>query len=213
MIIAFSGRKQSGKSTSCEYVQSMVQQYFPNMSCKTYSFADPLKQDICINILGLTYDQCYGTDDDKNTLTSLRWKDMPGYDITWTWMSDYHDSGYMTARQVMECVGTKIFREIKKDVWSEATIKKIQTEKIDLALIADCRFPNESDAIKNNNGIVIRLTRNPFNSNSDSESALDPYFYDWSKFDLVLDNTDISIEDKNKIISKFLLKEKGILSL
>lgn len=212
MIIAFSGRKQSGKSTSCEYTQAIIKHNMPNVSCKIYSFADSLKQDICINILGLTYKQCYGTDDDKNTLTSLRWKDMPGYDITWTWSEDYHNSGYMTARQVMEYVGTKIFREMKKDVWSEATIKKIEIEKIDFALIADCRFPNESDAIKNNNGLIIRLTRNPFNSNSDSEAALDQCFYDWSKFNLVLDNTDICIEDKNKLISKFLI-EQGIIKL
>lgn len=212
MIIAFAGRKQSGKSTSCDFVQLLIRQYCPNLSCKVYSFADPLKQDICINILGLTYEQCYGSDDDKNTLTALRWKDMPGYDITWTWMSDYHESGYMTARQVMECVGTKIFREIKKDVWSAATIRKIQSENIDIALVADCRFPNEVDAIQEANGVVIRLTKDPFQSNSESESALDPCFYDWSKFDFILDNSNFTIEEKNKSIQEYL-SNKGILPL
>jgi hypothetical protein len=212
MIIAFAGRKQSGKSTSCDFVQLLVKQYSPSLSCKVYSFADPLKQDICINILGLTYEQCYGTDDDKNTLTSLRWKDFPGYDITWTWNDEYHESGFMTARQVMECVGTKIFRELKKDVWSEATIRKIKSENIDIALVADCRFPNEVETIKASGGIVIRLAKDPFKSNSESESALDQCFFDWSKFDLVLDNTDMSIENKNKIIQEYLVN-KGILSL
>jgi hypothetical protein len=212
MIIAFSGRKQSGKSTACEYVQQMLVQLLPKASCKIYSFADPLKQDICMNILGLTYEQCYGTDEDKNTLTPLKWKNMPEYNITWTYMHDYDESGYMTARQVMEHVGTKIFREMKQDVWSEATINKIKSENMDISLIADCRFPNEADAIKDNNGLVIRLTRNPFNSNSDSESALDQCFYDWSKFDFILNNESLSIQNKNESIAKFLLQQ-GIIPL
>jgi hypothetical protein len=190
----------------------VIRQYQPNLSCKIYSFADPLKQDICINILGLTYEQCYGTDEDKNTLTSLRWKDMPEYNITWTRMKDYHESGFMTARQVMEFVGTSIFRQMKKDVWSAATINKIKSENVDVALVADCRFPNEVETIQNNNGLVIRLTKDPFQSNSDSESALDQCFYDWSKFDLVLNNSQLSIEEKNQAIYKFLL-DKGILQL
>lgn len=211
-IIALAGRKQSGKSTSCDYIQLLIRQYRPDWSCKIYSFADPLKQDICINILGLTYEQCYGSDNDKNTLTSLRWKDMPEYNITWTKMSDYHESGFMTARQVMEFVGTQIFRQIKTDVWSSATIRKIQSEKIDIALVADCRFPNEVEAIQASEGIVIRLTKDPFQSQSDSESALDKCHYDWSKFDYVLDNNNLSIDKKNEELSKILIS-KGILQL
>jgi hypothetical protein len=81
-----------------------------------------------------------------------------------------------------------------------------------VALVADCRFPNEVETIQNNNGLVIRLTKDPFQSNSDSESALDQCFYDWSKFDLVLNNSQLSIEEKNQAIYKFLL-DKGILQL
>ena len=74
-ILSFSGRKQSGKSTSADYIISLINEhhimlrenrYELNMSCKIYSFADPLKQDICINILGLTYDQCYGSDEEHH---------------------------------------------------------------------------------------------------------------------------------------------------
>jgi molybdopterin-guanine dinucleotide biosynthesis protein len=39
MIIAFAGRKQSGKTTSCEFIQSLL----PNQETKIYNFADPLK--------------------------------------------------------------------------------------------------------------------------------------------------------------------------
>ena len=194
-IIGFSGRKQSGKSTSAEYIKYIIESNNLNISYNIYSFADPLKQDICINILGLTYDQCYGSDDDKNTITSLRW-----------------DNKQLTAREAMEIIGTKIFRSLHTNVWVNATINKIQRDNLDLAIIADCRFPNEIEAIKNNGGQVIRLSWDPFNSESPSESALDINNYDWSNFDFVIDNALMTIDQKNETILRFL-SDKGTLIL
>ena len=195
-ILSFSGRKQSGKSTSADYIISLITQtdikirenrHELNMSCKIYSFADPLKQDICINILGLTYDQCYGSDDDKNTMTDLWW-----------------DGVQLTAREAMEIIGTKIFRALKTNVWADATINKIKKENVDLAIISDCRFPNEVEAVKNSGGINIRLDLDPFHSNSISENSLDQDVYDWSNFDIIIKNSKMTIEEKNKEILRFL---------
>ena len=195
-ILSFSGRKQSGKSTSADYIISLINEhhimlrenrYELNMSCKIYSFADPLKQDICINILGLTYDQCYGSDDDKNTMTDLWW-----------------DGVQLTAREAMEIIGTKIFRALKTNVWADATINKIKKENVDLAIISDCRFPNEVESVKNSGGINIRLDLDPFHSNSISENSLDQDVYDWSNFDLIIKNSKMTIEEKNKEILRFL---------
>lgn len=201
-ILAFSGRKQSGKSTSGEYVEKLIKQNFLPISCKLYSFADPLKQDICMNLLGLSYEQCYGSDEDKNSLTNIKWKDV----------ASYSEDNWMTAREVMEVVGTKIFRKMKNNIWVDATINKIKRDGFDLAIVLDNRFPNEVDSILDNDGFVIRLTRNPFNSNSEPEMALDPDRYDWSKFSLILNNENTSIEDKEKQIFLFL-QNKGILPL
>ena len=195
-ILSFSGRKQSGKSTSADYITSLINEYHImlrenryelNMSCKIYSFADPLKQDICINILGLTYDQCYGSDDDKNTMTDLWW-----------------DGVQLTAREAMEIIGTKIFRALKTNVWADATINKIKKENVDLAIISDCRFPNEVESVKNSGGINIRLDLDPFHSNSISENSLDQDVYDWSNFDIIIKNSKMTIEEKNKEILRFL---------
>lgn len=203
-IIAFSGRKQSGKSTSGEYVQRLMNDINPKIDIRTYSFADPLKKNICIDLLGLTPQQCWGTDDDKNSLTSLMWENMPGY---------IGDSiGLMTAREVMEYIGTKMFRKMKDQVWVEATLKQIEKDKPDIALLLDNRFPNEVTPILDVGGYVVRLTRNPFNSTSEPESALDPDKYDWNKFSYVLYNNDISIEQKNELIYHFL-STRGILPL
>ena len=194
-IIALSGRKQSGKTTASEYIQDFVYKNHPNIICKIYSFADPLKKDICMNILGMTYDQCYGSDMDKNTLTNLVW-----------------NNEKLTARRAMEVIGTDIFRKLLDTVWVQATILKIQKEKPDLAIIPDCRFPNEVNTILHNNGYVIRLTLDPFHSDSNSERALDPDKYDWNKFSTIIDNSNISIEEKNSLIYQFII-QKGILPL
>lgn len=196
MILAFAGRKQSGKTTCSEFVQrcanAMVEPY---NSAKIYNFADPLKQDICMNILGLTYDQCYGEDIDKNTLTDISW-----------------DGKYLTAREVMQFVGTDIFRKMKNDVWAGATINKIHLEKPSLAIIADCRFPNEVEAVKKSGGLVIKLTRNLYNSDHASEKALDPDNYSPDNFDLVIDNVALSIPQQNQMILSFL-KDKRVFIL
>lgn len=204
-IIAFSGRKQSGKSTAGEYLQSLMYTINPKIDIRTYSFADPLKQ-ICINLLGLSNEQCYGSDEDKNSLTSLRWEDIPDFD------PNIDPVRFMTAREVMEVVGTRIFRKIKDQIWVEATLKQIQKDGADIAVLLDNRFPNEVDPILDFGGYVIRLTRNPFNSTAKPETALDPDQYDWSRFSLIIDNHHMSLQEKEKEIYSFL-QNKGILQL
>lgn len=194
-IIALSGRKQSGKSTGAEYIQSVIEHNLLPIKYKIYSFADPLKIDICMNILGLTHNQCYGSDDDKNTLTNLEWNEKQ-----------------LTAREAMEIIGTDIFRSLKNNVWVDATINKINRENLDLAIIPDCRFPNEVEAILSEQGYVIRLDLDPFSSKSKSESALDTNVYDWKKFSVVINNHSMTIQEKNKNILNFLL-DKDILPL
>lgn len=194
-ILAFSGRKQSGKTTASQYIESLINNQGLDISYRVYNFADPLKEDICINILGLTYEQCYGSDEDKNTLTKLEWQ-----------------GEKLTARRAMEVIGTDIFRQLYSPVWVEATTNKIKRDNLDLAIIPDCRFPNEVDIILENNGYVIRLDLDPFNSQSNSEAALDKDKYPWSRFSYVIANSGMTIQQKNEAILKFLA-DKGILSL
>lgn len=174
-----------------------------HQNVKLYSFADPLKQDICINLLGLTWDQCYGTDEHKNTKTNINWEDMP--------ISDDRKktgTGSMTARQVMEFVGTDIFRKIKKDIWVSSTLARIVKDNPKLAIITDCRFSDEISAIKKYGGKVIRLDRCKFQSNHESEITLDESNYDWSNFDFVIRNNTMNIYDQcielQKIITEVM---------
>lgn len=191
-LIALAGRKQSGKTSACEYISKTFTQQKQEISC-IYNFADSLKQ-LCQDILGLTYRQCYGTDDQKNELVDCYW-----------------DNKQLSAREVMQIVGTDMFRKLQHNVWANATIRQIKNEALPFALIADCRFPNEVDIVREAGGLVIKLNRNLFNSLHASETALDPNNYDYNNFDLVIDNQELSIEEKNNIIYQFL-KDKGVLS-
>jgi hypothetical protein len=148
-----------------------------------------------MNILGLTYEQCYGSDEDKNTMTDLEW-----------------GGKRLTAREAMEIIGTDIFRRLKNNVWVDATINKINKDGLDLAIIPDCRFPNEVDTILDHNGYVIRLDLDPFNSQSNSECALDKHNYDWARFSRTINNEGMTINEKNDAILRFL-SDKGILQL
>ena len=49
-IIAFSGRKQSGKSTGADFITSTIDKRLLDISYAIYSFADPLKKDICMDV-------------------------------------------------------------------------------------------------------------------------------------------------------------------
>lgn len=236
MIIGLSGKKQSGKTTSGNFLFSV---YMANLEIaktihindrgqlevsdllgnqiykgvfdpsysrsndyiinkvfdaidkeiKLYSFADILKQNICMDILGMSYEQCYGSDTDKNSLTGMYWNDKQ-----------------MTARDIMQFVGTDVFRKLYANVWVDATLNRIKKDKTKLAVITDCRFPNEVEAIKHSGGKVIRLTRSPIVSDHISENILDSDVYDWNNFDYILDNQNMSILDQCNEMQKILLE-------
>lgn len=133
---------------------------------KVYHFADCLKQ-LCIDLFDLKPNQVYGTDNDKNTKTQYKG---------------------MTAREFLQYFGTDVMRKIKDDIWVSATIKKILSEGSEIAVIPDVRFPNEVKAIHEQNGIVIRLTRDIYTDNHPCESALDRDRFDWKEFDYVINN-------------------------
>ncbi len=95
VIIALSGRKTAGKNTISRYVRD----WCSARRCKSYdywsvpdelrkgaldeftmecSFADNIKE-FCIDTLGLSPQQCYGTDDEKNTPTEYRWENVSSF--------------------------------------------------------------------------------------------------------------------------------------
>lgn len=231
-IIGISGRKQSGKNTTANYIngnvlksKDMITDFYIDDSgqlvintsdqtgksgygvldvtrkdnifvdyaekelwpfIKIYHFADYLKE-MAINLFGLNAAHVYGSDKQKNMKTYLRWEDMPENTLNKT--------GKMTNREFLEHFGTAIVRKIRPEAWVHATINKIIAEDSQLAIIPDVRFPNEVEAIRDNGGSVIRLTRDIFKDSVVCESALDKDNFDWGKFEHVIDNSNIGIQD------------------
>lgn len=176
---------------------------------KSYSFADALKEEVCIKILGLKREGVFGTDEQKNEKSHIRWEDLPIprsiYADEKVLKAFLSKRGFLTNRQVMQFVGTKLFREMYNTCWVDETIRRIQSEGSDFALSADVRFPNEVEAIQKAGGKVIRLTRivHP-EDNDESETALDEDKYDWSKFDGVVKNDNSSIDQQHNDILELL---------
>lgn len=160
---------------------------------KVYHFADPLKE-MAVDLFGLNPENIYGNDNQKNEPTPMMWESMP--------TNPSNKNGNLTHREFLEYFGTSIIRQIKWDVWSEYALKRILKEGSELSIIPDVRFPNEVHAIQAAGGKVIRLTRDKFNSDAEAESALDEEVFDWSKFDLVIYNQDITIEELCSQLSK-----------
>lgn len=180
---------------------------------KNYSFAKELK-DICMGLFGLTREQVYGTDEQKNTIVEhLRWENMPGVVTSEIvklggLLEQYTDIGLvvidrygpMTAREFMQFFGTEIMRKIYSPVWTERTIKNIKTENPQIAIISDCRFKNEAEALKKEKAKLIYLTRSASSDKHISENG----FEDFNNFDAVIDNQNMTIEESQQELMRII---------
>ena len=133
-----------------------------------------------------------------------------------------------TPRTILQLLGTECGREIiHPDIWVNATFAEYKPQHFRTVkaqgllvehlttmpnwIVSDVRFPNEAEAIKNKEGILIRVNRNKtLNkvnniSKHESETALD-YYEEW---DYVIDNEG-SIEELIEKVKEVLIKEKII---
>lgn len=215
LFIAISGKKGSGKD---EFAR-ILSKFLDPLYVETTHFADPLKE-MCIQLFGLDGNLVYGSNADKDQLTTVMWDGFPlavrtKYNIDFTRekfvSNDSHfgqlipipRSGPMTHRELLQVMGTDIFRErVYSNIWAEYPFKQswdtIQQGEImipaELVLIADCRFPNEVAETLKNNGLVIRINRKSENNDTHpSETALDGYNWDQARH-FIVDNNG-TIED------------------
>lgn len=167
---------------------------------KIYGLADTLK-DMCVDVLGLSQSQAYGSDQDKNSPTDIRWENMPNI---------INASGTMTAREVLQYIGTDIFRKIDPDVWIKSLLRKIRRDKPEVALVCDVRFKNEILSLQQAGGCVIGLTRDPY-KNSDGHSSETEIQECLSLCDKVIDNDNVSIEKQLEMIRESIVHLPNVL--
>lgn len=185
-IIALSGYAKSGKNTVAGIIQYLLTKSPINLvesTLKDYGmsqlllegesgweqkgFADKLKETASL-LTGIRYAQ-FHDQDFKLTNLPLQWNNhgMP-----------------MTVREFLQKLGTDALRDgLHPNTWVNALMSEYKPELN--WIITDCRFINEANAVKKENGIIVRINRPgivPVNSHP-SETAMDGY-----EFDHVIDN-------------------------
>ncbi|MBC8296218.1 MAG: hypothetical protein H8E55_10525 [Pelagibacterales bacterium] len=203
---------------------------------RTYSFADALKQ-FLLSSFEVSYDQLYGTDEEKNTMTKYSWGTLPAFvrwinsplknlsmnrgsdeiifakkdfinsisteddffqAMCWGWIPDGLKYGKMTARELMQILGTDIGRKMfDNNIWVDTTLNKIKKEKPNIAIVDDLRFCSEAEGILSHNGTVILLSRNKESMDiHGSEKDLEKLSI--SSDNIIYINNDYGINEKNK---------------
>jgi len=200
-LILLAGHKQAGKTTAADFMINELTK--EDCDAFKYSFADVLKE-FCIKNNWIKYEQAYGTDKEKNSNTKLIWNNMPRVDT-----SKEYPSRNMTAREVLQFIGTDIFRKIDPDIWVNLLLNKINKEyeeyaMPDISIIDDCRFPNEISLLKQYGAKVIYLTRKIHKDDHISENLLSKI--DKDQFDFIINNQNYSLEQLEKEVKSIRKK-------
>lgn len=230
MIIGISGKKQHGKDTVANIIQCLTAEYsdeeiidvltkkheVPDYHLLPFSdettwekrqFAYKLKKIVC-ELIGCTMEQLEDAEFKEAPLGNEWDKEVPYPPPTRGFKIES-----LTPRKLLQLMGIECGRQIiHPNIWINATFADYKPKPRELGLadrssdypdwiITDVRFPNEAEAIKKRDGIIIRVNRPgmPEGDNHPSETALD----DYKGFDWVFSN--------NSNLSDLILKTKTIL--
>ncbi len=190
------------------YVEAKLKRE-PNI--ETVSFAGPIK-DFCLNVLDIDYESIYGSDEQKNKPTKYVWENMPEHIRN---AYNTSRSGQMTAREIMQILGTDIFRNyFSQSVWVDCLISRVQKSDADVIFVDDLRFNNEAIALMKEDAMIIHLERMWGQGGSHkSENGLDlslftgyPNFYSIPDVDIMSKN-DIAFKATRKYFEYVLRKQ------
>lgn len=175
---------------------------FSSKNIKKYELMDDMKN-ILVNYFGLTKSQVNGENGEKDVYVRYLWENMPGLCET----QFAGRTGPMTAREFMQYMGTEIARKIYLDINVEKTYKNIHRDLPEFATINGGRFPND---ITYRPGFAcevktVRLARTLYPQDiHSSETSLDVEHFNWNRFDCVIWNQSLSIEQTCTTMLSFL---------
>ena len=182
---------------------------------KHVGFADALKESVC-KIFSIPRNLAYGTNDQKNTLTKIKWTDIKDFLPEYKKTRENYAKIFITIRELLEIFGTDVCRKFDDNCHIKSAYSSILQYNPDIGIICDMRFDNEFEffnKFKNDNLEFkiwfVKLSRDTFKSNSISEQGL-PGINE-SRYDLVVDNRNITVLEKNDLVINFFI-EKGVLS-
>lgn len=137
MLIGICGQKGAGKDTLGDYI---IEKY----GYSQYAFANPLKK-IIKELFDLSDEQLFGS---LKETVDPRWNTTP--------------------RILMQYIGTELFRNQLKKLIPELSCENLWIRKFhdwyskqadNNVIISDIRFIDEFDAVKQNGGLIIKVTR------------------------------------------------------
>lgn len=170
-IIAFGHKKGSGKDTCARFLNIALKLHCPEAKIINISFAEKLK-DICHQLFswaGLKEGVYYESHRDK--------KEQPLPKLN------------MSPRRIWIRIGNAI-RYAYQNIWIKYAL---QPRDCDFVIISDLRFKNEAQAIRDEDGILIKINRPDIEQGTDpAEVDLDS-FNDW---DYIIENNG-SLGDLN----------------
>lgn len=121
---------------------------------------------------------------------------------------EFVEKNKTTFRTMLQWWGTEFRRNLYDDnYWIEQVMRKIHKSQADIVVIADVRFLNEANALRNVDAILVRVIRSFQEKDKDnhpSEVELDGY-----EFDRVILNTG-TLEDLRQNTKRFLTSIQGI---
>ena len=190
MLIAITGKKNSGKDTLFKIISYLMLKYKYKSIYKRYydtfekynsqntawimfenkKFADKLKDIICL-LLDCTREQLEDRDFKEKELPQEWWyyklsqdKIVPRFHYIDDYDNQMCEERYLiklTPRLLMQKIGTDLFRnQLHPNVWINSTFTNYD-EKCDW-IITDLRFQDELDKVKKNNGITIRILKDNY---------------------------------------------------
>jgi len=152
MIIGLSGYARSGKDTVAELLCL-------NYEFSRISFADPMRDAIIV------------LNPKINSVTRVS-----DYVEEYGWDLAKHNP---EVRRLLQVFGTDVGRKMfGENIWIDMAFRQIKPNS--RVVIADVRFPNEAEAIKERGGKVIRINRHNHGAvnTHKSEIAMDNYMFD-----------------------------------
>lgn len=173
-IIAFAGRKRSGKGM----LAKGMREYSPNVVI--IAVADSLKL-LCCKLLKITYDELTQMKDDGTTFEAKvddYWVSTIKHEVKISDNIIRNEIGgrvFTNVREVLQIIGTDLIRKYSPDWHIDKTIERIKSYGDDkIVVVEDVRFPNEKRKIEEIGGDVYFIIRPNYwdVSNHPSEKAL-----------------------------------------
>ena len=173
-IIAFAGRKRSGKGM----LAKGMREYSPNVVI--IAVADSLKL-LCCKLLKITYDELTQMKDDGTTFEAKvddYWVSTIKHEVKISDNIIRNEIGgrvFTNVREVLQIIGTDLIRKYSPDWHIDKTIERIKSYGDDkIVVVEDVRFPNEKRRIEEIGGDVYFIIRPNYwdVSNHPSEKAL-----------------------------------------